>query len=265
MDNETKSSSSFLTRFGRAFWVLLRVVFFLAIVTIIGWAIYAGIPYLNEKIILPIEKNTARLTELESLDTQISDMQKRIADLENKQTENVQNVAEMQEEVEALEGAIEAQGETLKSLDEIEASLNTLLKTSEERETSLVNGISAINDMQRQISLSRSVELLSRAQLYLSQNNFGLAKKDVENARDLLLDLQAEITEEKAETLALVIEKLNFAINNLPEHPIIIVDSVNIAWELLVNDLPDLPDLPEAIEEPKTPTPEAEATPTESP
>jgi len=239
MDNEIKSSPSFLSRLGRVLWIFLRVIFFLAIVAIIGGAIYAGVPYLNEKIVFPIQKNTARLDELAQLDTQVAEMQERINDLENSQTENAQTLEEMQGTVEALESTIEAHDKTLEALDEIEASLDTLLKTSKEHEKLLVISATAIKDVQRQVDLSRSVELLSRAQLYLSQNNFGLAKTDIESARDLLLNSQTEMSNEKSKTLALVIEKLNFALDNLPEYPIIIVDSVNIAWELLVNDLPE--------------------------
>ena len=276
MENETQSSPSFLSRLGRAFKIILRVVFFLAILAILGWLIYFGTTYIYENLLLPIENNTARieeleaqqLTELEQLDDRVSGMQERMNELENRQTESAQNLAEIQGQVEALEAeledAISAHNETLENLDEIEASLDIFFETSKEHEQLLVLSSTAIADVRRQVSFSRAIELLTRAQLYLSQNNFGLAKTDIENARDILLSLQTEMSIERAESLEAVIDHLNFALENLPEYPIIALDSVNIAWQLLVNDLPDLPEPPPVTE---TPEPEVntDATPTESP
>ena len=253
MENETQSTPSFLSRLGRAVIVILRVVFFLAILAILGWLVYFGTPYIYENVLLPIENNTARIeelesqqrTELEQLDDQLSGIQGQVEALEAE-----------------LEGAISAHDETLGNLDEIEASLDSLLETSKEQEQLLVLNDTAIADVRRQVNLSRSIELLTRAQLYLSQNNFGLAKSDIENARDILLSLQTEMPTERAEALEVVIDHLSFALENLPKYPIIALDGVNIAWQLLVNDLPDLPELP-LVEETETPVPEP--TPTETP
>ena len=276
MSDETKESTSFLSRLGRALARVLRLIFILAVIAMIGAAIYFGIPYLYKKLILPVEENTARLekiedeqlSEIKQLDEEISNMRSRMNTLESKQTESAQNLVEMQGEIETLqkdlEDAINAHGKTLKALDKLEDSLDTLFENADAYKDLLVENSSAINDMQRQISFSRSIELLSRAQLYLSQSNYGLAEQDIDNTINLLLALKTEITEENATALENVIEKLKLAEENLPDTPIIAGDSLNIAWQLLVNDMPDLPELPSA-EETETPTPEAEATPTESP
>ncbi|MBT3322452.1 MAG: hypothetical protein HN392_09225 [Anaerolineae bacterium] len=255
MSNETNSSPSFLSRLGQASIKFLRAASILAVVSIIGLIIYFGLPYIYKKIILPVETNTARLaefednqfSEIEQLDKQVSGMQERMNDLENRHTENAQNLAEMQGEIEALEAdlesAIRAHNKTLENLEIIEDNLGALFERSDEYENVLADGTSAIANMQRQVSLSRSIELLSRAQLYLSQSNFGLAKEDVENAINLLLTLEKEMPEARAEALANIIEKLELANKNLPNSPTIAVDSLNIAWQLLVNDLPELPEV----------------------
>ena len=276
MSDETKSFSV-VSRLGRALIQILRLIFLLAVIAIIGAVIYFGVPYIHERVILPIETNTARLedienkqlSETEKLDDQVSNMQNSMNELENRQTENAQSLAEMQGQVDSFESAIDAHSETLKSLDAIEATLDTLLETVEKHEDLLFGGDSALETLERQVSLSRSIELLSRAQLHLSQSNFGLAKQDIENAIDLLLALETEMPKERAEALEPVLENLNLALDNLPEFPVIAVDSLNIAWQLLVNDLPELPDLLPVTETPEadieTPTPEIEPTPTESP
>ncbi|HIE24528.1 MAG TPA: hypothetical protein EYP74_00850 [Anaerolineales bacterium] len=271
MENEIQSSPSFLSRLGRAFIVLLRIVFTLTLVALIGGIVYYGTPYIYENLLLPIENNTARIEELEAqqqmeleqLNKQLSETQERMNELENRQTESAQNLAETQGQMEVLEAkledAIRTHNETLENLAEIEDSLVSLFATSKEHENLLVISGTEINDLRRQVSLSRTIEMLTRAQLYLSQNNFGLANADIKNARDVLLALQTEMSDERAKSLEVVIDHLNFSLKNLPEYPIVAVDSVNIAWQLLVNDLPDSAELP-PVEETETPTPETEAT-----
>lgn len=272
MSNE-KKSPSFFARLGHALMQIFRFVFVLAIVAVLGAAIYFGVPYIYEKVILPIETNTARLEEVEQQQVEglalvgedFAAMQNRLNELENRQTETAQDLAEMQGQVEALEKAIDAHGETLKSLETIETSLDTLFATTEAHESLLVGDDSALSALERQVSLSRAIELLSRAQLYLSQSNYGLAKADIENAKEILLAVETEIPEERVEALREVIQKLDLATRNLPDTPTIAADSLDIAWQMLVNDLPDLPDV-ELLEDAEvTPTPEMEPESTETP
>jgi hypothetical protein len=86
--------------------------------------------------------------------------------------------------------------------------------------------------------------MLSRARLYLYESNFGLARLDVQAARDLLLSLQSDIATDKEAALGEVITRLDLALGNLPDFPVIAADDLNIAWQLLVNGLPDLPNPP---------------------
>jgi hypothetical protein len=88
----------------------------------------------------------------------------------------------------------------------------------------------------------------------------------VQATRDLLLTLQSDISTEKNATLQEVITRLDLALDNLPTFPVIAVDDVDIAWQLLVNGLPDLPastSLPDSVNE--TPIPTEEVTPTTAP
>jgi hypothetical protein len=129
-----------------------------------------------------------------------------------------------------------------------------------------VGETSALAELQRQVRLNRAIELLSRARLYLSQSNFGLAKQDVQAAQDLLVPLQTEIPTEKAAALQAVITRLGLALENLPAFPVVAVDDLDIAWQLLVEGLPELPQetaTPEPLSE--TPTPQVDVTPTASP
>ncbi|MEE4176156.1 MAG: hypothetical protein V2I46_01470, partial [Bacteroides sp.] len=189
-----------------------------------------------------------------------------LADLETRHTTTAQTLAEAEGQITALESAVESQSETLEQLDSIQAALDTLALESSENESRFEDVDVALADVQRQVTLSRAIEMLSRARLYLFESNFGLARLDVQAARDLLLSLQSDIAADKAAALKEVIARLDLALENLPDFPVIAADDLNIAWQLLVNGLPDLPEstpLPESTTE--TPLPAEEVTPTVTP
>ena len=274
MSNDINPTPSFGSRLGRAFVSLLRTLLVLFIIAGLIAAIYYGAPYLYNKFILPVENNTSRLSEFEGkqaaemnqLADQVNDLKVRLADLEIRQTENAQAVAEIQGQVDALETAVDTHTETLEQLESVQANLDKLTATSTEYQAMLVGENSALAELQRQVTLSRTIELLSRARLYLSQSNFGLAEQDVQAARDLLIALQTEIPTEKSAALQGVIARLDFALGNLPAFPVVAVDDVDIAWQLLVNGLPDTP-IETLTPEPviNAPAPAANATPTATP
>ena len=274
MSVDPKPTLSFWSRLGRSFVTILRYLLILGVIAGVVAAMYYGTPYLYEKFILPIEANTARLdevenkqtTDLEQLTIQIADLKSRLADLETRQTASAQTLAEAQGQITALESAVLSHSETLKQLDAIQVALDTLALASSDHESLFVEGNFALAEVQRQVSLSRAIEFLSRARLYLYESNFGLARLDVQAARDLLLTLQSDMPTDKNAALQDVITRLDLALDNLPTFPVIAVDDVDIAWQLLVNDLPSLPEstsLPDATNE--APLPAEEVTPTIAP
>ena len=275
MSADPKPTPSFWSRMGRAFVKILRVLLILALIAGVVAAIYFGTPYLYQRFILPIEENTARLeeieeeqaAEIEQLTGQITDLKSRLADLETRQTTTAQTLAESQGEITALESALESQSETLTQLDSIQAALDSLSLSVSDQESLLEEGSAALAELQQQVTMSRAIEMLSRARLYLFESNFGLASQDVEAGRDLLLTLESDIPAEKSAALQEVIDRLDQALENLPDFPVIAVDDVDIAWQLLVNNLPDLPAptaTPEPVDETPVPT-EEEVTPTITP
>ena len=274
MSVNPKPTLTFWSRLGKGLVKTLRVLLILAVIAGVAAAIYYGAPYLYKKFILPVEANTARLTEVENkqatdieqLTIQIADLKSRLADLETRQTSSAQTLAEAQGQISALETEVLAHSETLQQLDTMQAALDTLSLASSNHESLLVGENSALAEVQRQVTLSRSIELLSRARLYLFESNFGLAKMDVQAARDLLLKLQADSPEEEVDNLYDVITRLDLALGNLPAFPVIAVDDVDIAWQMLVYGLSDLPTptfTPKPVTE--TPFPTAEVTPTITP
>ena len=273
MYNEAPAPS-FPSRLGRALVRVLRILLVLAIIAGVGAAFYYGVPYFYQKIILPIENNTAQLVEIESqqsadmeqLNRQIADLQSRLTALESRQTKNVQAITELAGQVSALETAVATHTESLKQLESMQTSLETLTGDVEGYAKLLMGEDSVLADLRREIIISRSIELLSRARLYLSQSNFGTARQDVMAARDLLQSLLSENPTKEADTMESVLAQLDLALGNLPAFPVIAADDVDIAWLLLVNSMPDKVEtdlMTETVTAPTSPT--AEVIPTAAP
>src|SRR5690606_17267850 len=77
-----------------------------------------------------------------------------------------------------------------------------------------------------------ALDILARGRLYLSQSNFGLAEADVQTARDLLAELNAETEDE---VFAQAVTRLDMALDNLPDFPVIAAGDLEIAWAILMS------------------------------
>ncbi len=200
---------SFWSRFKDAFENFLRS-FLRLLVTVgviigIGVVLYYGLPYINEKFMAPVEQNTAQIDKLES---EISTLQAQ--------------TTEMDSRVGALEKSVEAQ---TTSLDQLKGMQNTL------EEKLVDNNNQALLELKHEIMITRALDMLGRARLYLAQSNFGSAKQDVQSARDLLVELQ---TETKDPLLDMAIERLDLTLGNLPAFPVVAAGDLEIAWQLLM-------------------------------
>ena len=232
-----KEQSSFFSRLGKALIVFIRALFRLIAILIviggIGAALYYGLPYINQKVIVPIEQNRADIRQVK-------------ADVKALQTQ----LDETNSRVDTLEKSIEAQTASLTKLDEIQATLERKIQTSQD-ETLL--------QLKHEVMFTRSMDMLGRARLYLAQSNFGLAREDVKSARDLLATLQAEA---KDEARGQAIARLDMALGNLPAFPVVAAGDLEIAWQILMSGEAPATATPEST---ITSTPTVEATPTVTP
>lgn len=232
-----KLKPNFFQRLGRAFVGFLKFIFVLLIIALLlggfGAGIYFGLPYLNQTFIVPVNQNRDRISEVAqqqardvlALNAQIDDLKADITGL-NAEIEALQaRDDDLEEKMSTIETAIEAQGASLSKLEEMQAKLDQ--DAGQQRE-----GMSA--ELARQVRLTRVIDLLSRARLYLSQSNFGQARQDVALARDLLSELRDDTPEAERATFDAALFRLNLALGNLPGFPVIAVDDLNIAWNLLV-------------------------------
>ncbi|MBI5352598.1 MAG: helix-hairpin-helix domain-containing protein [Chloroflexi bacterium] len=218
-ESPVEKGPSFGSRLGQAFLSFVRALFrliALALVLLgIGAAIYFGVPFINNNVVVPIQRNTSQINQLEN---QIATLQSQLD--------------EMNTRVSGIESTIEAQTASIAKLDEMQATL--------EQEATKQNN-SVLIALKREVMLTRSIETIARARLFLSQSNFGLARDDVQAARDILAELLVDAPAYQVDSLSQIIMRLDLALGNLPAFPVIAVDDVDIAWQLLMMGLPESP------------------------
>lgn len=218
-----ENKPSFGRRVGQVFLnvlrALLRLVLLVLLITGVGAAIYYGAPYLREKFIAPVEQNTARVSELEN---EITTLQTQLTEINNQLTETNNQIAETNNRIETLEQSIDAHTASLEKLAGMQAALETQIKENNDK---------TLLTLQHEVMLTRAFDMLARGRLYLAQSNFGLAKEDIQSARDVLAELQSEANDE---ALTQAISRLDVAIGNLPAFPVVASGDLEIAWQILM-------------------------------
>ncbi len=233
---------SFGSRLGKAFlWffrALLRLLLIVLIIGGIGALVIYGAPLFNEKFLTPVEQNAARVSQLEG---EVQTLQLQLSEIQTQLNETNSRLDEIQQ-------SIEAHTASLAKLEEMQSALEMQIKQNADQT------LLALKD---EILLTRVLDTLARARLYLAQSNFGLAREDVQSARDLLAELQANSQDESH---AQALTRLDMALGNLPAFPVIASGDLEIAWQILMTGRT----VPTATPEPAptaTLTPETTQTP----
>jgi len=246
VESTRAAKPSFGTRAGRfllnVLRALLRLILLVLVIGGVGAAIYYGAPYVREKFIAPVEQNTARVSELEN---EIADLQTQLIEINTQLTEANNQITETNNRIDELEQSIEAHTASLEKLEAIQTTLEAQLKENNDK---------TLLALKHEVLVTRALDMLARARLYLAQSNFGLAKEDVQSAHDLLDELNAEGEDQ---VLTQVIERLDLALGNLPSFPVVASGDLEIAWQILVTGEAIATPTPEATSSTGTPTPES--------
>jgi len=207
-----KKKDSFLKRMWLAFLFFLRALVRLILLVILivglGALFYFGLPFIQNTFIAPVEQNSAQIVQLENevatLALQLEGMNSRLT---------------------TLEGSVEANTASIQKLEEMQAALEQQLQD---------NNDGMLLELKQEVMFTRALDILARGRLYLAQSNFGLAKADVQTARDLLAELQAETGDG---ALAQAIVRLDMTLGNLPDFPVIASGDLEIAWQILLSGI----------------------------
>ena len=231
----------------RFFLAVLRLIIILAVIGGCGAAIYFGAPFLYDNFVRPVEENTSQMNDINlkqsQSEFQIADLQTRLATIEAAQTAQSELLGDTVTRLQTLEAGQTDQGETTSLLD---SRVQALEGADAMRNESLA-------ELTYQSDLLRAMELLSRARLFLYQSNFGLARLDVQAARDALAEIRSTAPESKQKDLNEALRRLDTALADLPDFPVAASDDLDIAWQILLSGYPVAPTT--------TPTPIATITP----
>ena len=211
-----------IARFFRFLWKLFLLLLFLGFLSLL---LYLAVPWLYQTFIRPVEQNSAQVRELQSRQEQtaqeLADLQTRLDTIEGVQNEQDGTLTDLDDRMQEIETEITARTESLAAIERLQSELE-----EQNQEVSA--------ELERQINLLKSMELLSRARLSMYQSNFGLAKQDVEIARDLLASIQPDAPQKLETQLDAVILRLDLTLSNLPDFPVAASDDLDIAWQILL-------------------------------
>jgi uncharacterized coiled-coil protein SlyX len=213
----------FGTRLGQVFLnvfrALLRLILLVMLIAVVGGAMYYGAPFINENFIAPVEQNAARVSELEN---KIANLQIQLTEINNQLVETNNQITASNNRFDELEQSINAHTASIEKLSAMQTALETQINE---------NNNTALLALKQEVMLTRAFDMLARGRLYLAQSNFGLAKEDIQFARDLLVELQAQTGDE---ALAQAISRLDATLINLPAFPVIASGDLEIAWQILM-------------------------------
>lgn len=233
----------------RVFRFIVRLFLVALVGASLGAAAYFGAPALYRNYVEPVQTNSQRITELENAMKQsqadgrdrAAEIGERLAEIEGRQAEQQEGFSEMQTQAKNLRAMLELQNEEIgdlqhlvERLDDLQADMQKTAADVELLETSLAGTDAPVQRLERQLQLVRVMELLTRARLWMTQDNLGLASEDIQAAMQSLDSLAEAAPEEGAGTLQPIIERLNLTLEALPESPVIAADDLEVAWKLLV-------------------------------
>jgi len=273
--------------------ITLRLIAAIVLGILLAFAIFYGAPALYQQIVLPYQIRLERLEDAQARQTseyqlfsrRLDDIHSRINALELQNDASKQALEELQTLLAELESAQRAGDQALeamkaisderiaevaRSVEEVNQSLEELDGKLADLEAGLTQTGGEIQELagrfnaedapvaalRRELRLVMAMELLTRSRLFLAQDNLGLARNDIQAARNLLADLQRRVPAHQVNALGAILDSLDAALENLPTRPILAAENLEIAWRLLLQGLPGEQLLPTASQaEGATPTP----------
>jgi len=170
---------------------------------------------------------TTSETLLDDIQTTLDSAQDNLSTLETRQTGSEPEIAKLQTALTELETTVSDLTETTAYLISDVEALSVTVKDE-----------SPLVAFRIDVQLLKAMELLTRARVQLGQDNFGVATTEVQEARNLLLNLGLTLPAEQQNALAAIVQRLNLGLANLPDAPRLAQDDFEIAWQLLRQGLP---------------------------
>jgi TolA-binding protein len=232
------------------FRVLLRVTVFLVLLAAIVAGVMIGGPILYRDLVQPVRENSTRLAALEEslaadrsvMLERLDNLQMRLNQLEVARASSDGERAALQSDLDALRQDMSAFEQSLARLDAMDgqiASLSDWLSYSSTQvmgmRDSLQDPAGELGGLRREVARLKALNLLTRAQVHLAQNNFGLARDDSAMARAVLAELRASTPAAELAQVDAWIARLDLALANLPAYPVLAAGDLEQAYQMIAS------------------------------
>ncbi|MFZ6021259.1 MAG: hypothetical protein ACOYXO_16810 [Chloroflexota bacterium] len=233
---------------GAFFRALLRLIIVILAGVILAGLLYMGFVLIYQQAILPARENAARLSLLETqqaaqmdqLSQRLEKLQQQVTELGNEMIVLQDEFAALKRDQEMVQSTQQAYPLQLKRLDELEKKLAQVrkigqdaLQLAEENQKTIASG-ELLTGLEYQLTVLKSALLIQRARVYLGQANLGLARDEIRAARILLIELQQTASEEQKAELAAWLGRLDSALVNLPDRPVMAASDLQTAENLIL-------------------------------
>jgi chromosome segregation ATPase len=248
---EQESEEQKASVFSRVMRFLLRFLFVVVFGIVLGTALYVGVPALYRSTIEPMRANTQRIQELqETLSTglstnerQVEQLGERLVEVEGRLAEQGETTAALQVKLDGFGEVQEEQASTISKLKLMSAQLEAIaddLDETMDRVELLEVALSEVefpaDQFGRQLSMITAMTMITKARLWLIQDDLGQAAEEISAAKELLAASMMNLTSSGVvdDVLVEIIERLDLALEDVRTTPIVAADELEIAWKLLV-------------------------------
>ena len=235
---------------------LIRLILVLLIGTILGGLLYFIGTYFYQRAVIPTQQNTMSLNNLNTrvenqwdlLNTNSAAQEKRISEIENQLQMSSNRFDEIELNLSDLTEGMDViknqQSELIDRLDQAEKTISTyekqqasIIKDQEALQTSLdsQDNEQFLKPLMLEIQSIKVLQHINRSRLFLIQNNYGLAKTDLQQGRYILSTMLENATKEQQDMILLWSARLDLAISHLPDNPVLAGEDLEIIWSMMSN------------------------------
>jgi predicted RNase H-like nuclease (RuvC/YqgF family) len=164
----------------------------------------------------------------------------RLVEAEGRLAEQIETTAALQAELDGIGEVLDDQVSKISrltimsnQLEAITTDLDETIARVELLEVTLSEVDFPEVEFRRQVRMISAMTMITKARLWLIQDNLGQAAEEISAARELLANSVVNNTVVDEE-IVLIIERLDLALADVRTTPIVAADELEIAWKLLV-------------------------------
>ncbi len=230
---------------------LFRMLVVILLGIALGGAIYYGARNFYRDAIEPLQTIDQRMSEAEAGVSELgenfrearSSTAEELTELQSKTASQAEEIASLSAQITRLESQIESQAETLGELDDLRDGLSLVVQDLEETnerlqalESTIAAGELPAERVRETLQLMRVMNLMTRARLWIEQDNFGLAGEDIQVALSIaeLLTADADPESEPGSRLLEITDRLAEAEELVRSNPSLAEEELELVWKLLL-------------------------------